>query len=123
MSLNDWERDVINRQRNIVFPDTVLNEGRFYRNIASGKAVFSRGQKISLTVLALYFLFITLIALANFIVDLLAETKRHSPDALFSFVFISGNLAFWLYLVVKGLLSASPTSRNLRKGYRKQRRS
>jgi hypothetical protein len=39
MSLTDWERDVLNRQRNIVFPDTILNEGRFYRNIASGKAV------------------------------------------------------------------------------------
>jgi hypothetical protein len=48
MSLKDWERDVLNRQRNIVFPDTNLNEGRFYRNIASGKAVFSVGQKISL---------------------------------------------------------------------------
>ena len=55
MSLKDWERDVINRQRNIVFPDTKLNEGRFYRNIASGKAVFSRGQKVCLTVIALYF--------------------------------------------------------------------
>ena len=28
MSLKDWERDVINRQRNIVFPDTNLNEER-----------------------------------------------------------------------------------------------
>lgn len=48
MSLKDWERDVLNRQRNIVFPDTNLNEGRFYRNLASGKAIFSKGQKISL---------------------------------------------------------------------------
>jgi hypothetical protein len=54
MSLKDWERDVTNRQRNIVFPDTNLNEGRFYRNIASGKAVFSRGQKVCLVVIVLF---------------------------------------------------------------------
>jgi hypothetical protein len=54
MPLKDWERDVINRQRNIVFPDTNLNEGRFYRNIASGKAVFSWGQKVALLVITLY---------------------------------------------------------------------
>jgi len=54
MSLKEWERDVLNRQRNIVFPDTNLNEGRFYRNIASGKAVFSRGQKICLAIIVLH---------------------------------------------------------------------
>jgi hypothetical protein len=118
MSLKEWERDVLNRQRNIVFPDTNLNEGRFYRNIASGKAVFSRGQKISLAVLTLYSLIIALMALANFIADLFAETERRSPDRLFLFVFLSGNFAFWLYLGVKGLLPASPR-RKLRKGYRR----
>lgn len=36
----DWERDIELRQRNIVFPDTVHNEGRFYRNILErGKPV------------------------------------------------------------------------------------
>ncbi|MBZ5493914.1 MAG: hypothetical protein LAO76_23585 [Acidobacteriia bacterium] len=54
MSLKEWERDVINRQRN-VFPDTNLNEGRFYRNIASGKAVFSVGQKVSLLMIVVFF--------------------------------------------------------------------
>lgn len=39
MKKEDWEQDIFNRQRNIVFPDTVLNEGRPYRNI------FSRGAK------------------------------------------------------------------------------
>lgn len=58
MSLKEWERDVLNRQRNIVFPDTNLNEGRFYRNIASGRAVFSVGQKVSLLIVPMYFLII-----------------------------------------------------------------
>jgi len=54
MSVKDWERDVINRQRNIVFPDTNLNEGRFFRNIASGRAVFSVGQKVCLLAIVLF---------------------------------------------------------------------
>jgi hypothetical protein len=54
MGHKQWERDVINRQRNIVFPDTILNEGRFYRNIASGKAVFTRGQKVSLLLIVAF---------------------------------------------------------------------
>jgi hypothetical protein len=32
-----WEQDLRNRQRNIVFPDTVLNEFRGYRFLFSGK--------------------------------------------------------------------------------------
>jgi hypothetical protein len=55
MTLKDWERDVLNRQRNIVFPDTNLNEGRFYRNIATGKAVFTPGQRISLLLIVAFF--------------------------------------------------------------------
>ena len=33
---DDWLRDINARQRNVVFPDTVQNEGRFWRNIWSG---------------------------------------------------------------------------------------
>jgi len=75
MSLKEWERDVINRQRNIVFPDTNLNQGRFYRNIASGRAVFGRGQKVGLLLIVLYFLAIALMALTSFIDDLLDRTS------------------------------------------------
>ena len=45
MSLKDWERDVTNRQRNIVFPDTNLNEGRFYRNIRVRQGGFQPGTE------------------------------------------------------------------------------
>jgi hypothetical protein len=33
----EWLRDIRNRQRNIVFPDTAVNEGRFWRNLYEGK--------------------------------------------------------------------------------------
>ena len=73
MSLKDWERDVINRQRNIVFPDTNLNEGRFYRNIASGKAVFSLGQKVCLLVIVLFVTIMTSFGLAESIASITAQ--------------------------------------------------
>jgi hypothetical protein len=59
MSLKDWERDVINRQRNIVFPDTVLNQARFYRNIASGQAIYRPILKLGVVAQLLYLLFLT----------------------------------------------------------------
>src|SRR3981081_1880609 len=75
MSLKKWERDVRNRQRNIVFPDTNLNEGRFYRNLASGKAVFSRGQKISLLIVPMYFLIILSSGIAGAISQVQAQRQ------------------------------------------------
>ncbi len=33
----EWQQDVSARQRNTVFPDTAQNEGRLWRNLASGK--------------------------------------------------------------------------------------
>jgi hypothetical protein len=53
MKRQEFELDVYNRQRNIVFPDTVLNEGRFYRTIFSSNAQFTRGQRIALVVYGL----------------------------------------------------------------------
>ena len=32
----EWQQDINARQRNIVFPDTAQNEGRLWRNLASG---------------------------------------------------------------------------------------
>lgn len=73
MSLKEWERDVLNRQRNIVFPDTNLNEGRYYRNIASGKAIFSVGQKVSLLIIVLFVTIVTSWGLAQTIASIIAQ--------------------------------------------------
>jgi hypothetical protein len=83
MTLKEWERDVINRQRNIVFPDTNLNEGRFYRNIASGKAVFSRGQKICLLVIVLFVTIMTSFGLAEAIASTMAQRDLEGKVAGF----------------------------------------
>ncbi len=118
MSLKDWERDVINRQRNIVFPDTNLNEGRFYRNIASGKAVFSGGQKACLVIVVLFVTIMSSFGLAEAIAATMAQ--RDLPGiatGLLGCFDLLAILFFWIFLGVKGLLPASPV-RKRRRGYR-----
>jgi hypothetical protein len=122
MSLKEWERDVLNRQRNIVFPDTNLNTGRFYRNIASGKAVFSGGQKISLALIVFCYMSFYGFGLASAIG---ASLSQHNIGVLvvqlWSSMWLLGILFFWSFLAVRGLFPAE-RKRKLRRGYRSQRR-
>ena len=123
MSLKEWERDVINRQRNIVFPDTNLNEGRFYRNIASGKAVFSVGQKISLAIIVLYMTIMTSFGLAEAIAETMAQRELEGKvTGLWGGLYLLAFLFFWIFLGVKGLLPATP-ARKRRRGYRRSGRT
>jgi hypothetical protein len=118
MSLKDWERDVLNRQRNIVFPDTNLNEGRFYRNIASGKAVFSRGQKACLLIIVLFVTIMTSFGLAQTIASVIAQRNLDGiAIGLWGCIYLLAILLFWIFLGVKGLLPATPP-RKRRRGYR-----
>jgi hypothetical protein len=48
---DQWLQDIEARQRNVVFPDTVQNEARFWRNIS--KRPLNTSSKIGLAVLAL----------------------------------------------------------------------
>jgi len=48
---DEWRQDIKARQRNVVFPDTVQNEARFWRNI--GKQPFTTSTKVGLAVLAI----------------------------------------------------------------------
>ena len=122
MSVKDWERDVVNRQRNIVFPDTNLNEGRFYRNIASGRAIFSMGQKICLAIIVLFVTIMMSFGLAEAIAETMAE--RDLPGkvtGLWGGLYLLAILFFWIFLAVKGLLPAGP-ARKRRRGYRRSGR-
>lgn len=54
----EWLQDIDARQRNSVFPDTVQNEGRFWRNLASGK------QKLTIVqIIGIALMFLTVIAI------------------------------------------------------------
>jgi len=122
MNQRDWERDVLHRQRNIVFPDTVLNEGRFYRNIASGRAIFTLGQKISLVAITC---FLILLNAASFAVDLGGFFGNRFSEfdlwflwpSLYSLLW----LLFWIFLAVKALFPAEKPHKH-RRGYRSSNR-
>ncbi len=51
-----WEQDVRDRQRNVVFPDTVQNEARFYRKVISGDGNLTLVQRIGSLLLGSVFL-------------------------------------------------------------------
>jgi hypothetical protein len=126
MNRQEWEQDVINRQRNIVFPDTNLNEGRFYRNIASGKAIFTTGQRISLIAVVSYYFVISSVFLAGAIGVFLAKSKNNNIGLLIDNVWLFAlslwPLLFWIYLVAKGLLPPDPPAPKRRRGYRSSSR-
>ncbi len=49
----EWLRDVTDRQRNIVFPDTAANEARFWRNLFNGTRTLTGVQLAGIAVLAI----------------------------------------------------------------------
>lgn len=57
-----WEQDIRNRQRNIVFPDTLLNTVRGYRNILSGRMKLNALQRFCMIMLGFMYLIPFLIA-------------------------------------------------------------
>ena len=114
MSLQDWERDIINRQRNIVFPDTILNEGRFYRNIASGKAVFTTAQRVSLLAIVLFFVVVNAVDLASAI----GSPRKFLRGDVWPAIGSAMWLAFWIFLTVKAIFPPPKRLRKIRRGYR-----
>ena len=65
MKREEWLQDLDTRQRNVVFPDTALNEARFWRNIYESKVSLSATQKTGLAVMG--FLALCLILIAVFV--------------------------------------------------------
>src|SRR5215467_11327233 len=53
MQREDWEQDLRDRQRNLVFPDTVRNEGIFFRSLLRSKKSLPAAQRIGLILLAI----------------------------------------------------------------------
>jgi hypothetical protein len=123
MSQQEWERDVLNRQRNIVFPDTILNEGRFYRNIASGKAIFTRGQRVSLLLTVAFFIVVNAVDFAGQISFVISRHARIRQWGVWPSMSSLIWLLFWIFLAVKALLPQPAPVRKRRRGYRQSGKS
>lgn len=70
-----FQHELLERQRNTVFPDTVRNEGRFWRNLAAGK--LNKVQKIGTVLLAIF-----VFGSIGWIVLLSFSMSLNGPEAL-----------------------------------------
>jgi Na+-transporting NADH:ubiquinone oxidoreductase subunit NqrE len=86
---SEWEDDIAQRQRNVVFPDTAANEARFWRNIVSDKRKLSRTQSLGIAVMAL-------ILLAS-LVGLISTQLRTTEGSLVQRIMAS--MAVWIVLL------------------------
>jgi hypothetical protein len=69
---DQWLQDIDARQRNVVFPDTVQNEARFWRNL--GKGPSSTSARSGLVVLAIFvFVWAAIILVATYKVGVIWE--------------------------------------------------
>src|ERR1700746_1557273 len=92
MERQQWEEDLRLRQRNFVFPDTVRNEGNFYRRLLRSKTPLSGVQRFGLLLLAIPFLLVGCFGLAMSISQILAPADE-------------GKFVQWLTLVVGSCVS------------------
>jgi hypothetical protein len=122
MKLQEWERDIINRQRNIVFPDTLLNEARFYRNLISGSTPLKLVRVIGVLLVAAPYFLTGCISLA-----LLIGYLRTIQDPFERWISLAtvfgalGPLGFGAIILVRGLVRPPLPAAKRRPGYRKPR--
>lgn len=93
-----WQQDINARQRNVVFPDTVQNEGRFWRNLASEKQKLTIGQAVGV---ALIFL-----TLAGFAWREAVRTFRFGTSGPLFDRLVATLASFGSYAILLGLFGA-----------------
>lgn len=103
--LQAWERDITNRQRNIVFPDTVLNQVRFYRHIIRHRMKLNVVQRAGVMIVSgtwiaggLYFLVQSILA---------ARDDGDWRTGLVALVSALPTLVFGLIVAYSGITAAS----------------
>ena len=118
----EWERDLINRQRNFVFPDTVLNEGRFYRNIFSRDAEFTRGQRFALVFFGLFLLTGASTVLAGSLAELLHRKDWTLVVEIVPIFFLLSMALIGAGSIVRGVFPPKPSRLARLKSYRRPQR-
>jgi hypothetical protein len=118
----EWERDLINRQRNFVFPDTVLNEGRFYRNILSRDAEFTHGQRFALVIFGLSLMTGACTALAGSFAELLHHKDWTLVVKIVPFFFLLSFVLIGAGSIVRGVFPPKPSRLARLKSYRHPQR-
>jgi len=105
--VEEWELDILNRQRNIVFPDTVLNEGRFFRNMVSGQIPLNSVQKIGVLLSTAPFIATGCLGTAFAVSALLATQDVVERGLLFIPTFAPiAQVGFGIIVMVRGMFTA-----------------
>lgn len=105
MGRHEWEREIRQRQRNIVFPDTVLNQGNFYRNVFRSKTSLPRTHRFGLLLLAAPFLFGGCVGLAASVAGFLRPLDEVSKWlSLVGGATAAAGCAFGIALVIRALV-------------------
>jgi hypothetical protein len=109
--VEEWELDLLNRQRNIVFPDTVLNEGRFFRNVVSGQIPLNAVQKFGVLLITAPFIATGCIGTALVIGDLLTAQGVFDRGLFLIPIFTPiAQVGFGIIVMVRGLFNAPITA-------------
>ncbi|HKD80890.1 MAG TPA: hypothetical protein VKH81_14430 [Candidatus Angelobacter sp.] len=104
--VDEWELDILNRQRNIVFPDTMLNEGRFFRNMVSGQIPLNPVQKFGIVLITAPFIATGCIGTALAIGDLLTTQGVFGRGLFIVPIFTPiAQVGFGIIVMVRGLLA------------------
>lgn len=106
MRRKEFEGDIVNRQRNIVFPDTVLNEGRFYRTQFSWETEYTNTQRICLGLLGAF-----LMATGSLWLAAMVGESKHGFNLfiLYFLVIAVGVVGMGVTLILRGLIPPQPT--------------
>jgi hypothetical protein len=83
-----WLTDIETRQRNVVFPDTTTNEGRFWRNIITGKQ--------NLTFVQVFGIVLIFVTLGAALFSLITSTLRVSSLQGTFIQRLVGNFGGWI---------------------------
>lgn len=110
MRREEWEQDLRERQRNIVFPDTVRNEGNFYRSLVHSKTPLSGVHRFGLGLLGTSFLMMGCVGLSAAIAHFIHPESEISRWLTMIFVgaISVGSCLFGGLMVFRAVLPAAP---------------
>lgn len=99
-SREQWEQELRDRQRNIVFPDTVRNEGNFLRGIVYKRGRLRPVQRIGAGIFGL----MTLLGAAFFAAAAIGEIAESTSLVLTAASVISGAISLLSFVVAFKLI-------------------
>lgn len=107
-----WLQDIHARQRNFVFPDTVQNEGRFFRNLVSNPSP-NFGARVGFALLIAYVVGTVLVFVSGILSD--ADGKQELLAVVIAMVVFFGPIFAGIAWGTKRALKRAAAERHKRR--------